>query len=49
MQQGSTSSRATSININDIITVLRIGTQNQYNARELHTTVSLSFFFEKNF
>jgi len=47
MQKASTSSRITSININDIIGVLRIGTQNQYNARELHTTVSWIFFLKE--
>lgn len=47
MQQASTSTppRSTTINIDDIVTVLRGATQNQYNARELHTTVSCCFFF----
>lgn len=43
MQQESTSTRSTSINIDDIVAVLRLATQNQYNARELHTTVRLRF------
>lgn len=39
MEATSTATRSTSLKINDIITVLRLATQNQYNARELHTTV----------
>ncbi|CAF3858306.1 unnamed protein product [Adineta steineri] len=38
MEQSTASPRTTTINIDDIITVLRIATQNQYSARELHTT-----------
>jgi hypothetical protein len=44
MNQAAISSRSTTINIDDIITILRISTQNQYNARELHTTVSLNIY-----
>lgn len=45
MEQVSPSSRPTTINIDDIITVLRSATQHQYNARELHTAVSPTLFF----
>ncbi|CAF3568061.1 unnamed protein product [Rotaria socialis] len=36
MQRTNTSAPTTTINIDDIIAVLRSATQNQYNARELH-------------
>lgn len=39
METTLTATRSTSVNADDIITVLRLATQNQYNARELHTTV----------
>ncbi|CAF3352755.1 unnamed protein product [Rotaria sp. Silwood1] len=38
MQRTTASRRPTMIKIDDIIALLRIGTQRQYNARELHTT-----------
>ncbi|CAF0925292.1 unnamed protein product [Rotaria sordida] len=38
MERTTESARSTTINSDDIIGLLRIGTQNQYNARELHTT-----------
>jgi hypothetical protein len=46
MQQSTASPRTASITIDDIISVFRIATQHQYNARELDTTVSLISFFE---
>ncbi|CAF2356713.1 unnamed protein product [Rotaria sp. Silwood2] len=38
MQRTTVSTRSTTISIDDIIALLRIGTQSQYNARDLHTT-----------
>jgi hypothetical protein len=44
MQQTTASSRPATIQIDDIIAVCRSATQNQYSARELHTTVCLICF-----
>lgn len=44
MQQAAAPPRTPAITIDDIISVFRISTQHQYNARELDTPVCLIFY-----
>ena len=45
MQQSTSLSQSAAMRIDDVIALLRTGTRNQYNARELDTTVRFKAFY----